>query len=132
MYDTGGIYIKSNIVSVEGTSDSEVIYIDNNIADLTNNVVHFNKGFSISGNFSLLLKGSQFNVGEKILHLSGNDEIVTVEYKYDLINNLYYFELHAIYKNNNYIITKINPYTTEEISLWITRENTFFEMEVFV
>lgn len=132
MYETGGIYIKSNIVSVEGTSDSEVTYIDNNIADLTNNTVHFNKGFSISGNFSLLLKGSQFNVGEKILHISGNDETITVEYKNNSIDNSCYFELHAIYKNNDYMITKTNPYKSEEISLWITRKDTFFEMEVFV
>jgi hypothetical protein len=132
MYDTGGIYIKSNIVSVEGHSDSEVIYIDNTIADLTNNVVHFDKGFSITDNFSLLLKGSKFEVGESVLRLSGGSEIITVDYKYDAISNVYYFELHAIYGNTNYMITKINPYSTEEISLWINRKDTLFGMEVLV
>lgn len=132
MYDTGGIYIKSNIVSVEGYSDSEVTYIDNTIADLTNNVVHFNRGFSITDGFSLLLKGSRFEVGESILRLSGGSEVVTVDYKYDAISKTYYFELHAIYGSTNYMITKINPYITGEISLWISRKDTLFEMEVSV
>lgn len=130
MYDTGGIYIKSNIISVEGISDTEVIYMDNDIADLTDNSVHFNKGFSISGDFLLLLKGSQFKSGETILRLSGNDEIVIVEYKYDTNLDLYYFELCAIYKNNKYMITKENNYIDGEISLCITRTNSLFEMEV--
>ena len=132
MHDTGGIYIKSNIVSVEGTSDSEVTYIDNDVADLTNNVVHFNKGFTISGNFSVLLTGSQFEAGDTILQLSGNDEIITVCYKHDEFSDVYYFELRAVYKNNNYMITQINPYLDEEVSLCVTRRNSLFEMEVSV
>lgn len=132
MYDTGGIYIKSNIVSVEGQSDSEVTYIDNTIADLTNNAVHFTKGFNISGDFSLILKGSQFKIGDTILQLKGNDETITVFYKYDTTANVYYFELVAIYKNNKYMITKTNLYTTEEITLRITRINTLFELEVVI
>lgn len=132
MYDTGGVYIKTNIVSVEGYSDSEVTYIDNAIADLTNNIVHFNKGFSISNDFSLLLKGSKFEIGSTILHLSGDNESISVYYKYDNHLNKYYFELWAIYRNNNYIITTINPYPNNEVSLWIERRNTLFEMEVIV
>lgn len=130
MYDTGGIYIKSNIVSVEGSSDADVVYIDNEIADLTNNTVHFNKGFSISGDFSLMIRGKGFQPGEQILRLSGNDEIVTVDYKYDGILNQYYFELNAMYKNNKYMITSINNFIDEDILLWIRRKDTLFEMEV--
>ena len=132
MYDTGGVYIKTNIVSVEGYSDSEVTYIDNDIANLTNNVVHFNKGFTIAGDFSMLVKGSHFEAGETILRLSGNNETITVDYKYDINQKIYYFELHAIYKNNNYMITRINPYSNDEISLWVTRKDTLFEMEVSI
>ena len=130
MYDTGGVYIKSNIVSVEGSSDSEVTYVDNEIADLTNNVVHFNRGFIISDDFLLLIRGYGFEVGANILQLSGNDEFVMVEYKYDEYKDIYYFELIAIYKNNRYMITKINPYHLQEISLRIRRKNSLFEMEV--
>lgn len=132
MYDTGGVYIKSNIVSVEGNSDSEVTYIDNNIADLTNNVVHFNKGFSISGDFSILLRGYNFDVGESVLRLSGNNEIVTVDYKYDITSDTYYFELRATYGNIIYMITCNNPYCGKEVSLWITRQDSLFSMEVVV
>lgn len=129
MYDTGGVYIKSNIVSVEGYSDEEVIYINNDIADLTNNVVHFDEGFSINGDFALMIKGEQFEIDSQILKLSGNDEIVNVYYKYNTTSDQYYFELEAIYKNNNYIITTVSSNKTS-ITLWIRRINSLFQMEV--
>ena len=132
MYDTGGVYIKSNIISVEGSSDSDVTYIDNEIADLTNNVVHFNKGFVISDDFSLLIRGYGFEVGSNILQLSGNNESVTVEYKYDKYKDIYYFELIALYKNNKYMITQINPYHSQDVALRIKRKNTLFDMEVSI
>ena len=132
MYDTGGVYIKSNIISVDGYSDSDLTYIDNDIADLTNNAVHFNKGFLISGNFLLLVKGYGFKENSKILQLSGNDEIITVTYKRDQPTNSYYFELVAKYKNNEYLITLDNPYHDQELSLWIRRKDGLFDMEVNV
>ena len=130
MYDTGGVYIKSNIISVEGYSDSNVVYIDNDIADITNNVVHFNKGFSISGNFSLLIRGYGFETNSKILQLFGNDEVITVEYKRN--NSTYYFELIAAYKNNKYMITLDNPYHDKEIYLYVRRQDALFGLEVSV
>lgn len=132
MYDTGGVYMKSNIISVEGESDSDVTYIDNEIADLTNNVVHFNKGFSISDDFSLLIKGKQFQPGEQIIKISGNDEIITVIYRYDDIFNRYYFELNSIYGSVRYMITSSYVDNTKETSLYIRRKNTLFELEVLV
>lgn len=128
MYNTGGVYIKSNIVSVEGYSDSNVTYIDNEIADLTDNVVHFNDGFSIKDDFSLMIKG-KFEVDSQILNLKGNDETINVYYKYDTVFDQYYFELEAIYKNNTYIITTV-VITSENMTLWIKRINTLFQMEV--
>jgi len=94
------------------------------------NVVHFNKGFVISDDFSLLIRGYGFEVGANILQLSGNDEFIIVEYKYDKYNDIYYFELIALYKNNRYMIILENPYHSQEISLRIRRKNTLFEMEV--
>ena len=132
VYDTGGIYIKSNIISVEGCSDSDVAYIDNDIADLTNNVVHFNKGFTITGDFSLMLKGSHFEVGSQILRLTSKNETVSVIYRYDTTLKAYYFELNAVYGNILYMITQINPYPDKEISLWVQRINTLFGMEVSI
>lgn len=128
MYNTGGVYIKSNIVSVEGYSDSDVTYIDNEIADLTENVVHFNDGFSIKDDFSLMIKG-KFEVDSQILNLKGNDETINVYYKYDTVFYQYYFELEAIYKNNTYIITTV-VIPSENMTLWIKRINTLFQMEV--
>lgn len=130
MYDIGGVYIKSNIVSVEGYSDSEVIYIDDGLADLTNNVVHFNKGFSIKEDFSLMIKGS-FEANSHVLRISGEDETINIYYKYDIYNEQYYFELEAIYKNNVYIITT-NVDENEGAMLWIKRLNSLFQMEVVV
>lgn len=130
MYETGGVYIKSNIVSVEGSSDNEMIYIDNDVADLTNNVVYFNKNFSINGDFSLLIKGKQFKIGSQILKLIGRDEIVNVYYRYDDVLEQNYFELNAKYKHNNYMITLLSPTSDDLISLWINRKNSLFSMEV--
>lgn len=129
MYDTGGVYIKSNIVSVEGYSDNEVTYVNNEIADLTSNVVHFNDGFSIKGDFALMIKG-EFKVGNQILKLSGMDEIINVYYKYDSNTDKCYFELEAKYRNNVYIITTVSPSDNKEFILWIRRINSLFQMEV--
>lgn len=130
MYDTGGVYMKSNIIFVEGTSDSEVTYIDNEIADLTNNVVHFNEGFSISNDFSLLIKGKQFQPNKQILKIAGNDEVISVKYIHDTINDKYYFELNSVYGNIKYMIVSSYINNSEEVSLWIRRKDTLFTLEV--
>lgn len=132
MRDTGGVYIKSNIISVEGESDSDVTYIDNEIADLTNNVVHFNKGFSITGDFSLLIKGRQFQLNKQIIKIFGSDEIIIVSYKYDGNTDKYYFELNSMYGKIKYTITSSFFNESEEVSLWIRRKDVLFELEVLV
>ena len=130
MYDSGGVYIKSNIVSVEGYSDSDVTYIDNDYADLSNNKVYFDNGFSINNDFALMIKGKDYEVGEQIAQIKGNDEVINIYNKYDTITNQYYFELEAIYKQNVYVITYNYSPIEEDVSLWIRRKNTLFEMEV--
>ena len=130
MYDTGGIYIKSNIVFIEAYSDTDIKYIDNDIADLTNNVVHFNKGFTISGDFTLLIRGYGFEEGARIAQFSGGDEIITIEYKRCPATGVYYFELVATYKKNKYFITQDNPYHNQEISLYIHRKDSLLGLEV--
>lgn len=130
MYDTGGVYMKSNIIFVEGTSDSEVDYIDNEIADLTNNVVHFNEGFSISNDFSLFIRGKQFQPNKQILKIAGNDEIISVEYIHDVINDKYYFELNSVYGSVKYMIVSSYVNNSKDISLWIRRKDTLFTLEV--
>jgi hypothetical protein len=129
MYDTGGVFIKTNIISVEGHSDSEVVYIDNEYADLTNNKVYFDEGFALNKDFSILTKGKSFDVNSTILEIKGNDEIVIVNYKHEF--DLYYFELEAIYGKHKYIIrTYCPPISDNEVSLWIRRKNALFGMEV--
>jgi len=128
MYDAGGVYIKSNIISVEGYSDSGLLCIDDDVADLTNNVVHFNKGFALTGDFTLLVKGYGFEDDSRILQLSGKDEFVTVEYK--SIAGIYYFELVATYKMQRYFIMTVNPYHNKPISLYIRRKDGLFGIEV--
>lgn len=130
MYDTGGVYIKSNIVSVEGYSDSDVTYIDGDYADLSNNRIYFDQGFSITNDFALMIKGKDFEAGEQIAQVKGNDEVINIYNKYDTTTSQYYFELEAIYKQNVYVITYNYSPTEEDVSLWIRRKNTLFEMEV--
>lgn len=132
MYDTGGIYIKSNIVSIEGYSDKDVEYIhvdaENYMANLKDNVVHFNEGFSINNNFSLAIKGNM-EVDSHILQMRGNSETINVYFKRDARAKQNYFELEALYRNNKYMITTIAPTDTIGL-LWIRRINSLFQMEV--
>ena len=130
IYETGGVYIKSNIVSVEGYSDREVTYINGEIADLTNNVVHFDENFSIDKNFSLLIKGSKFEINSQILRLRGTGETINVYYKFDRHQSKYYFELEVVYNGGSYIIIEGAPTTDTTISLWIKRINSLYQMEV--
>ena len=129
MYDTGGIYIKSNIVSVEGRADSNVTYGDG-YADLTDNKVYFDQGFSISNDFAIMIKGKDFVAGEQIAQIKGNDEIINIYNKYDYVAGNYYFELEAIYRRNTYLITRNYSPVDTDITLWVRRKNTLFEMEV--
>lgn len=132
MYDTGGIYIKSNIVSIEGHADKNVEYInvdaENYIANLKYNVVHFDEGFSINNNFSLAIKGNM-DVGSHILQIRGNSETINVYFKRDARAKQNYFELEALYRNNKYMITTLAPTDTIGL-LWIRRINSLFQMEV--
>ena len=130
LYETGGIYIKSNIVSVEGHSDKEVSYINGEIADLTNNVVHFDEDFSIEDNFSLLIKGTNFAANKQILRLRGVNDEVSVYYKYNPHKSQYYFELVTMLSGNVYVITADSPEPSKEISLWVKRINSLYQLEV--
>lgn len=130
MYDTGGIYIKSNIVSVEGYADSNVTYIDNDYADLSANKVYFDQGFSIVNDFALMIKGKNFEIGKQVACIKGNDETINIYNKYDATTSQYYFELESIYKQNVYVITYNYSPIDDDISLWIRRKNALFEMEV--
>lgn len=130
MYETGGIYIKSNIVSVEGYSDKDVIYINNDIADLTNNVVHFDEGFSIGDDFALMIKGEDFKPNSQIARLLGQSETINIYYKYDVHAAQYYFELNAIFDSQIYMLTALSPSIDAEICLWIRRQGSLLQMEV--
>lgn len=132
MYETGGIYIKSNIVSVEGYADKDVIYIDNDIADLTDNVVHFDEGFSIGKDFALMIKGKNFKPNSQIARLLGQSETINIYYKYDAHADRYYFELNAIYDSQTYMLTTLSPSIDAELCLWIRRQGSLLQMEVVI
>ncbi|WP_143322488.1 hypothetical protein [Clostridium sp. HBUAS56010] len=52
--ETGAIEIKSNIASTEGTPEKDVVYVDGEWVDLTDNAVTFNEGFEVNGDFTAI------------------------------------------------------------------------------
>lgn len=86
--ETGGIEIRSNIISTMGTADHEVIYIDGEKADLRDNAVTFNIGFEIEGAFSQVIKLSRPSLNQPFLQLtdSGNTS-VTCCYREGIFHN---------------------------------------------
>jgi len=77
----GGIEIRSNIASILGVSEKDVIYIDGEKADLRDNTVVFDSGFEIDGDFTVIVKISDPNINKTFLHLMSSDGL-TIECYY--------------------------------------------------
>lgn len=89
----GWIKITSNATLIEGTNNPEPPkYIDNEKVDLTEDgsFVRWDDGFSINGNFSLYVKGSNFNPYTKIMEMVSTENSESGFYKIDLYYMLGY------------------------------------------
>ena len=84
MPEIGGIELRSNIISTEGESESDVIYIDDKFADLTDNSVTFDIGYEVSGDNSHVFSFYNPNLNASIATIT--DETGS------MIINLYYRE----------------------------------------
>ena len=99
-YNFGDIVFTSNLVSVEGRSDNPV-FIDGEYVDTINgSSVIFDDNFSLNNNFSLIMKGYNFQTNKIFTILKNTNNTVSMKWRIDE-NNDYYVELTA--QTNNLI-----------------------------
>lgn len=136
----GAILIRSNIVSIEGHSKKDVIYVDGSYADLTNdNEVSFSEGFETYEDFTIIGSGYNFQRNKIIFSMKDTkDRIVNVEYRignYEETNNrdMAYLQLSIPTNFSTYII-KSNyielPNQRDILSYCIRREGSYFEVKL--
>jgi len=139
--DTGAIEIKSNIISAEGESESDVTYIDGESADLRDNSVIFKEGFLLDGDFTKIYKFSKATRNKSIITFGTTDGLtVNVYYRIgswsDSDGEKAYFELVAnscginYISNSGYVATHSDDY--HQYSLLINRVNGLFDLKAEV
>lgn len=112
-YNFGDIVFTSNLVSVEGRSDNPV-FIDGEYVDTVNgSPVIFDENFSLDKNYSLIIKGYNFQKNKVFMILKNINNTVSMKWRIDENNN-YYVELSTqtnnlinIFMSNHITVTDI-------------------------
>lgn len=141
--EEGYIYIKSNIVSIEGESNPDPpIYIDDKEVDLTNpdHWVEWNKGYNITGDFLARIWFRKPNPYSQILEFSNiSGQTIKINYMlgYENVNSenlqsyvecyVNFVEDNPYYIYSNFIDTLED---TEYYCLWITRINNVYQLQL--
>lgn len=105
--DSGGIEVRSNIISTTGTAEHDVIYIDGEKADLRDNTVTYNIGFEVEGDFSHVVKLSHPNLNQPFLHLTdiSKNTSITCFYREGIFHN----------SNGNMAVIELKASSTADI-----------------
>lgn len=98
--DQGAIHIKANVVSVQAViGNGSPIYIDGEYLDLRNNYIYYNRGFSISGNFSLFLKLYGLTPNKELLKMANGDSELSLTTRTGIFSDtdgrIMHMELHT-------------------------------------
>lgn len=132
----GAIEIKSNIVSTLGIAGKDVVYIDEDYADLRNNNVTFATGFEVNGDFTKAFIFNKPNRNKKIIQLKNSEEnIVNIYYREGTLSDSNgekaFFELSASSCGTNYILFSNYvpiPTDTQQFLLCINRIGHYYDM----
>lgn len=135
--DIGSIEIKSNIISALGLSEKDVVYINNDYADLRDNSVTWDVGFEIRGDFTMIYKFFNPNLNKSIIHLTGEHLDTNIYYRQggfsDSNGKKAYFELNDTTTKNTYVqMTNYLDIPTDEqiFILLINRIGSLYDMKV--
>lgn len=134
LYDKGEVYIRPNIISIEGTSENgEISYINGSVANLSNDVVNFDSDFTIDSNFVCEITGYGFTDGRCVAKLTGVYGDIQCFYIKD--GDADYFMLLATRNGATYMITSdritaLSP--TDVVSFLIRYEDGLYGLEVDV
>lgn len=143
----GYITIRSNMVSIDGTSNPDPpIYIEDMAVDLIQDGawVRWEQGYSISGDFTLGIWGRQFNTNSPVLVLrseyntTDKPHILTVSFREEFLANdetRYAFFDILVYSGGKipyYAYSNRIPYPTpnEDLHFWIRRINNLYELKL--
>ena len=99
-YNYGDIVFTSNLVSVEGRSDNPLFINDEYVDTVNGTPVIFDENFSLDNDYSLILKGYNFQKNKNIIILKNRNNVVSLKWRIDE-NNEYYVELSS--QSNNLI-----------------------------
>lgn len=127
----GYIKLHTNITVIE-CSDNKTFSFEDGMIDLRNDSIHYNNGFVISDDFTLILRGMHLNQTATVLELGNTQYSLTVSsYLYD--DGQTRFKLTVPGPLCNYILYS-NPQSFDEnamAGIWIRRKNDVYQLEVF-
>ena len=99
-YNYGDIVFTSNLVSVEGRSDNPVFIKDECVDTVNGTPVIFDENFSLDDDYSLILKGYNFQKNKIFMILKNKNNTISLKWRIDE-NDEYYVELSS--QTNNLI-----------------------------
>lgn len=128
----GYIKLHTNVTVIE-CSDNKTFKFEDGMIDLRNDAIHYEEGFVIPDNFTLILRGMGLNQTATILELSNTQYSIKVSsYLYD--DGQTRFKLTVPNPIENYILYS-KPESFDEnamVGIWLRRIKDIYQLEVFV
>lgn len=128
----GYIKLHTNINVIMCSDDKIFNFIDGMI-DLRNDSIHYNKGFVIPDDFTLILRGMGLNQTATIIELNNTQYSIKISsYLYD--DGIVRFKLTVQNPIENYILYS-SPLSFDEkamVGIWVRRINDIYQLEVFI
>ena len=124
-FEGGYIQCVTNIVSIEGISDEEIMLTDG-VADITDKTLNYKEGFLINGDYKIGLKIK--NPEQGIIYNSSNGNFRTILY-YCEYEGLNYFKLTVSNGFSNYILYSNRMTINAEmfVSVYITKKSNLYQ-----
>lgn len=128
----GYIKLHTNITVIE-CSDDKIFNFQDGMIDLRNDAIHYEEGFVIPDNFTLILRGMSLNQTATLLEMSNTQYTITISsYLHD--DGKTRFKLTVPNPLGNYILYS-NPESFDEnamVGIWVRRINDVYSLKVFV
>ena len=133
--DVNGEYItcSTDFVIVQYNGQKEFTFNDSKIDLRNNNVMYYDEGFKLEGNFRIALKGMNFQCGQLLTVSNGVGEFtVSLNHYDDSTVSGYKLKLLAKYGQLKYLIysDRFDLTANTLYTFWITKENGIYDMEI--
>ena len=130
-FNYGDIVFTSNLVSVEGRSDNPVFIDDEYVDTINGSSVIFDENFSLDKNYSIIIKGYNFQTNKVFVILKNISNTVSMKWRIDE-NNDYYVELTTQTNNltNIFMSNHIASTDTTKLKIMVRCINHRFDIIV--